>query len=188
MSPVSGKNSRRVLVQAFRLNAAWNRQRIWNESSCGAHINILLMLVARCWGEILNWILYPAFWELGELYIVWIFISPPRYAPVSSPSVLFLAFLRSEPSAVCCGSHLHTCHEKTAVVRHNIISAAEREGKACIAVPPSVYSPLEFNPRASVQRTNIFTIETCKSCPPQCALASTTCNKIAAKPVGDQGC
>ena len=79
------------------------------------------------------------FWEL---YIVWIFISPPRYAPVSSPSVLFLAFLRSEASAVCCGSDLHTCHEKTAVARHNIISAAEREGKACIAVPPpSVYSP-----------------------------------------------
>lgn len=34
--PVSGKNSRRVLVQAFQLNTAWNRQRIWNESSCGA--------------------------------------------------------------------------------------------------------------------------------------------------------
>lgn len=59
--------------------------------------------------------------------------------PVSSPSVLFLAFLRSGPSAVCCGSHLHTCHKKTAVVRHNIISAAERKGKACI-VPPCLLS------------------------------------------------
>lgn len=36
MSPVSGKNSRRFLVQAFRLNTALNRQRISNESSCGA--------------------------------------------------------------------------------------------------------------------------------------------------------
>lgn len=64
----------------------------------------------------------------------------PRLAmrSVSSPSVLFLALLRSGPS---CGSHLHTCHEKAAVVRHNIISAAEREGKACVAVPSSVYSP-----------------------------------------------
>lgn len=61
--------------------------------------------------------------------------------PVSSPSVLFLAFLRSGPSAVCCGSHLHTCYEETAVVQHNIISAAEREGKACEAIPSSVYSP-----------------------------------------------
>lgn len=109
--------------------------------------------------------------------------------PVSSPSVLFLAFLRSGPSAVCCGSHLHTCHEKTAVVRHNIISAAEREGKACVAVPPSVYSPEEFNSRASVQWTNIFTIKTCRiRTPPPWALTAGTCNTITAKPVGEQGC
>lgn len=36
MSPISGKNSRQILVQAFRLNTAWNRQRISNDSSCGA--------------------------------------------------------------------------------------------------------------------------------------------------------
>lgn len=105
---------------------------------------------------------------------------------VSSPSVLFLALLRSGPGAVCCGSHLHTCHEKTAVVRHNIISAAEREGKACVAVPPSVYSPQEFNSRASVQWTNIFTIKTCKSCPHQ-AFTAGTCNTITTKAMGEQG-
>lgn len=33
--PVSGKNSRRVLVQAFRQNTTLNRQWILNESSCG---------------------------------------------------------------------------------------------------------------------------------------------------------
>lgn len=54
----------------------------------------------------------------------------------------------------------------TAVVRHNIISVAEREGKACVAVLPSVYAPRGFKHRAPVQRTSIFMIKTCKSCPP----------------------
>lgn len=36
MSLVSGNNSRRILVQAFRLNTAWNRESISNESSCRA--------------------------------------------------------------------------------------------------------------------------------------------------------
>lgn len=91
-------------------------------------------------------------------------------------------------SAVCCGSHLHTCHEKTAVVQHNIISAAEREGKACLAVPPSVYSPKEFNCGASVQWTNIFYDKDVQKLPPFEFLTARTCNTITRKAMGEPGC
>lgn len=87
--------------------------------------------------------------------------------PVSSPSVLFLAFLRSGPSAVCCGSLLHTCHEKTAVARHNIISAAEREGKACEAIPLPLFTlPKSSTPGHLYNGQTFFTIKTCKTCRP----------------------
>lgn len=84
---------------------------------------------------------------------------------VSSPSVLFLARPRSGPAQ----AETPACTPATggtAVVRHNIISVAEREGKACMAVLPSVYAPHGFKHRAPVQRTSIFMIKTCKSCPP----------------------
>lgn len=84
---------------------------------------------------------------------------------VSSPSVLFLARPRSGPAQ----AETPACTPATggtAVVRHNIISVAEREGKACVAVLPSVYAPHGFKHRAPVQRTSIFMIKTCKSCPP----------------------
>ncbi len=193
MSPVSGKNSRRVLVQASRLNTAWNHQRISNKSSCGALAWNPHQYPTYAGGQVLR--------GNSQLNIVSSFLGAQgavscvdiRFsASLCTPSPLLPScFWHSSdpgPSAVCCGSHLHTCHEKTAVVRHNIISAAEREGKACVAVPLSVYSAEEFNSRASVQWTNIFTIKTCKSCPPPWALTARTCNTITTKPVGEQGC
>lgn len=95
----------------------------------------------------------------GELFL-WLAVRS-----VSSPSVLFLAWPGSGPAQ----AEAPACTPATggtAVVRHNIISAAEREGKACVAVLPSVYAPQEFKSRAPVQRTSIFMIKTCKSCPP----------------------
>lgn len=95
----------------------------------------------------------------GELFL-WLAV-----CSVSSPSVLFLAWPRSGPAQ----AEAPACTPATggtAVVRHNIISAAEREGKACAAVLPSVYASQEFKYRASVQPTSIFMIKTCKSCPP----------------------
>lgn len=98
----------------------------------------------------------------GELFL-WLTV-----CFVSSPSVLFLAWPRSGPAQ----AEAPACTPATggtAVVQHNIISAAEREGKACVAVLPilpSVYAPQEFKFRAPVQPTSIFMIKTCKSCPP----------------------
>lgn len=95
----------------------------------------------------------------GELFL-WLAVSS-----VSSPSVLVLAGPRSGPAQ----AEAPACTPATggtAVVRHNIISTAEREGKACVAVLPSVYAPQEFKYRAPVQPTSTFMIKTCKSCPP----------------------
>lgn len=137
----------------FCLNAAWNCLRVLNESSCCALAWDPHQYPTYAGGQVLR--------ENSLLNIVSKFVGAQGAVscvdihftvhPVSSPSVLFLAFLRSGPSAVCCGSHLHTCHEETAVARHNIISAAEREGKACIAVTRSVYPLQEFKFRSSVQ-------------------------------------
>lgn len=152
------------------------------------HINILLMLVARCWAKNSQSNIVSSFLGVWEA----VFCVDIRFpASLCAPSPLlpscFWHCSDPRPSAVCCGSHLHTCHEKTAVARHNIISAAEREGKACVAVPPSVYSPSEFNSGASVQWTNIFMIKTCKSWPPP-AFTARTCNTITTKAMGEQGC
>lgn len=109
--------------------------------------------------------------------------------PVSSPSVLFLAFLRSGPSVVCCGSYLHTCHEETAVARHNIISAAEREGKACIDVPPLFTLPKSSAPGHLYNgRTFFYDKDVQKLPPPSKAPMAWTCNTIVTKPLGEQGC
>lgn len=74
-------------------------------------------------------------WELWELREAVPVVDIGSWALLCAPSPLlpscFWHYSDPEPGAVCCGSHLHTCHEKAAVVRHNIISAAEREGKAC---------------------------------------------------------
>lgn len=172
MSPVSGKNSRRVLVQAFQLNTAWNCQRISNESSCGALAQDPHQYPTYAGGQVLRGnsqlnIVSSFARSSGELYLVWIFVSLPCYAPPSPllPSC-FWHPSDSGPSAVCCGSHLHTCHGETAVVQHNIISAAEREGKACEAIPSSVYSAWEFSSGASVQWTNIFYDKDVQKLPP----------------------
>lgn len=187
MSPVSGKNSRRVLVQAFRLNTAWNRWRISNESSCGALARDPHQYPTFAGGQVLRGnsqlnIVSSFLGAQGAVSCVDFGFSASLCAP--SPLLPSCFWHSSDPGlgAVCCGSHSHTCHEKTAVDRHNIISAAEREGKACIAgPPPSVYSLKEFNSRASVQWTNIFTIKTCKSRPPPCSFTARSCNTIRTK-------
>lgn len=135
------------------------------------------MLVARCWGETLNSILCFGFSGCsagevlgggcvlyGELFL-WLTV-----CSVSSPSVLFLAWPRSGPAQAEAEAPACTpATGGTAVVQHNIISVAEREGKAYVAVLPilpSVCAPQEFKFRAPVQPTSIFMIKTCKSCPP----------------------
>lgn len=107
----------------------------------GTHINIPLMLVTRCWEEILNWILCPSLLELGEQFLVRILISPPHCAPCLFSFRLVFGF--PPIWAECSLLWLPLAHlppRETAVARHNIISAAEREGRACIAIPCSVYS------------------------------------------------
>lgn len=118
------------------------------------HVNILLVAKARCRGvggwvgrvggdelSIEYCIQLLGLWELWEAMPV---VDIGSWASLCAPSPLlpscFWHDSDPEPGAVCCGSHLHTCHEKTAVVRHNIISAAEREGKACRALQPLLFT------------------------------------------------
>lgn len=158
------------------------------------HINILLVAVARCRG-VGGWEGWQGggelsieyciqLWELGELREAVPVVDIGSRSLLCAPSTLLPSCFWQDsdpgPGAVCCGSHLHTCHEKTAVVRHNIISAAEREGKACRALQP----PLFTLPKSSTlgHRHNgqtffffFFTIKTCKSCPPLPCEFVTTC-------------
>lgn len=77
--PVSGKNSRRVPVQAFRLNGIARGFQtsgavgLWR----GTHINILLMLVARCEGKLSIEYCIQFCGRSGSC----IFVSPPHCAP-----------------------------------------------------------------------------------------------------------
>lgn len=141
----------------------------------GTHINIALMAAARCLGRggREGGMPYPASWELGGAVSCGYWFLRLAMRPVSAASVLFLAFLRSGPSAVGCVSHSqHLPRRNSCGPVHNIISAAEREGKAWPAVPrSSVCPPGEFNSGASVQWTNIFTIKTCR--PPHTHFALT---------------
>lgn len=117
------------------------------------HVNILLVAVARCrgvggWGgrrgDELSIEYCIQLWELWELREAMPVVDIGSWASLCAPSTLlpscFWHYSDPGPGAVCCGSHLHTCHEKTAVVRHNIISAAEREGKACRALQPLLFT------------------------------------------------
>ena len=94
------------LFQAFRLNTAWNCQRISNEWSCGALARDPHQYPSHAGGRVLR--------GNSQLNIVSSFLGAGRLVsrvdipfsafpaqPVSSPSVLFLASLRSGPSAVC---------------------------------------------------------------------------------------
>lgn len=115
------------------------------------HINILVVAMARCHG-VGGWVGRVAGDELSIEYCIqpmglWelrTVVDIGSWASLCAPSPLlpscFWHDSDPERGAVCCGSHLHTCHEKTAVGRHNIISAAEREGKACRAPQPLLFT------------------------------------------------
>lgn len=130
----------------------------------GTHINILVMLVARCCGgggSQLNIVFNSLVAQGGGgvLYLELFLCLAVR--SVSSPSVLVLAGPRSGPAQADAPARTPATGrgggDGTAVVRHNIISTAEREGKACVAMPPPLlFTPPGFKCRASLQRMKIF--------------------------------
>lgn len=132
------------------------------------HINILLMPVARCWGEILNWILYPALRAARGSCILYgysFLCLAMRPRLLSFRLVFGIPPIPGRAQSAVAPTCTPATEKQLWSSTTSLVQLKEKER------PAKPFPPLFTLPESSAQGhlyngQTFFTIKTCKSCPP----------------------